>query len=203
MLPRFSFRRGFAGIVALALALSLSACTSQTIRYGPFTLPGSPQPGSMETAWELTQTITGIQKPCSSCSIMSFVPKLTYADGSEADWNTDVMLHHAVWSSSARSDVTCPNWPERFFASGNERTPIVLPQGYGYKVASGDSWSMLVDLMNMSADPQTVYIDVTYGFGAASDQAVTPIWLNNTLSLHAEIRLRAVCSDTHHAFSAP
>ncbi len=203
MLPRFSFRRGFAGIVALALALSLSACTSQTIRYGPFTIPDSPQPGSMETAGELTQTITGIQKPCSSCSIMSFVPKLTYADGSEANWNTDVMLHHAVWSSSARSDVTCPNWPERFFASGNERTPIVLPQGYGYKVASGDSWSMLVDLMNMSADPQTVYIDVTYGFGAASDQAVTPIWLDINNCSNSEYTIPAGFSDTHRDFRAP
>lgn len=202
-LPRRPLRPGLVAFVLLSLALLLSACGSQQVRYGPFTIPASSMPGDHETAAHLNRLFTGVQKPCTNCSITSFAPKVTYADRSEANWNTDVMLHHAVWSSSARSDLTCPGLPERFFASGNERTPILMPAGYGYRVDSGDNWNLLVDLMNMSGEPQTVYIDVVFGFGSATDQSVTPVWLDIDNCSDSEYTIPAGPSDTHRDFRAP
>lgn len=205
MLPRRPFLPGLAALVLLSLAaLLLSACASQQVRYGPFTIPASDMPGDHEHAAHLTQRLTGVQKPCTNCSIFSFAPQVTYADRTEANWNTDVMLHHAVWSSSARNDLTCPNLPERFFASGNERTPILMPDGYGYEVNSGDRWDLLVDLMNMSGEPQTVYIDVVFGYrGTATDQNVTPVWLDIDNCGDSEYTIPAGFSDTHRDFRAP
>ncbi len=201
MLHRHRIR--LTGLAIVLLALLLSACGSQQIRYGPFTIPASDNPGSHETAAHLDQLFTNVQKPCTDCSIISFAPKVTYANGSEANWNTDVMLHHAVWMSSARNDLTCPSLPERFFASGNERTPILMPGGYGYRVGSGDSWNLLVDLMNMSGEAQTVYIDVIFGFGNATDQAVTPVWLDIDNCGDSQYTIPAGFSDTHRDWRTP
>jgi hypothetical protein len=43
-----------------------------------------------------------------------------------------------VWVNLSRRDATS-NPPERFFASGEEKTYLTLPTGYGYPVTSSDS----------------------------------------------------------------
>ena len=111
-----------------------------------------------------------MRRPCLDCFITAFTPDLVYPDGRRAEMDptgSGPMLHHAVWTSQWRRDATCgSSWlglaGERFFASGDERTAITLPSGYGYRVRWYDSWNMLVDLMNHSATGQTVYVEVTF-----------------------------------------
>ena len=59
-----------------------------------------------------------------------------------------LMLHHIVFLNPERQDQTCPNGyvgfdnrpnyfggysDERFYAAGEERLKLTLPQGYGYQ----------------------------------------------------------------------
>ncbi len=59
---------------------------------------------------------------------------LEYEDGSYANADTGMWLHHVVLFNSEKKDTLCPeNLPERFFASGNERTEANLcANGYDF-----------------------------------------------------------------------
>ena len=90
-------------------------------RYGPFTVPPVTVNGGMKSYLQME----GVQKPCSNCSIIVAKPGLEFADGSYANANTSMWLHHIQIYNSARWDTTCPVLPERMMASGNERTSHV------------------------------------------------------------------------------
>jgi hypothetical protein len=150
----------------------------------------------------------GVSKPCSECYITSFTPDLTHASGpyagQRADMGTGMMLHHAVFASQWRSDATCSGtWlglaGERFFASGDERTPVGLPAGYGYRLRWYDQWNLLVDLMNMSAGDKQVYVTVKFTYRSAfeSVKAVKPLWLDIDSCGDSEYPIPAGYSDTH------
>ena len=134
-----------------------AATSTKTVRYGPFTIPAATStadPGMVHN-----KLLLGVARPCVDCHITSFKPDLVYADGIQATMASGPMLHHAVLTSQWRRDATCAgSWlglaGERFFASGNERTAISFPAGYGYRVRSYDSWNLLVDLMNHATRPR-------------------------------------------------
>ncbi len=155
-----------------------------TVRYGPFTIPASTgmqegvMPGDADTGRMLTRRLVGVPKPCDDCSITGFRANLTYADGASANFDTDVMLHHLVMSNASARDLTCPTRAQRFFASGNERTPVSLPRKFGYPVRSPDRWNVLVELMNMAPRAQTVYVDVKFTVVRGRMRSVTPAWLD-------------------------
>ena len=63
----------------------------------------------------------------------------------------DVMLHHVVFAKVGAPDYTCstvedysgrpiPLQAQRFFAEGEERFSLSLPEGYGYPNRAFDSW---------------------------------------------------------------
>jgi hypothetical protein len=64
--------------------------------------------------------------PCSDCGITHIRADLEYPNGSYANADTGMWLHHTVFYNMNRTDTTCSKWPERIFASGNERTPADL-----------------------------------------------------------------------------
>ena len=170
-----------------------------TVRYGPFDIPAGTMdaPGTIEN-----RLLLGVTKPCSGCYITSMAPNLIYADGSEANTDTGVMLHHTVLASAFRSDPTCGSNAlgligQRFFAAGNERTVIDVPSGYGYYVGSFDSWNMVVDLMNHSMQTKTVYITITYTWTKTTQTRVTPVWLDVDQCGDSEYAIPAGMSDTH------
>ena len=174
---------------------------TKVVRYGPFTIPAGTHvdPGEIPNLLRF-----GVKRPCVDCYITSFEPDLVYADGSRANLDTGPMLHHAVWTSQWRSDATCAGTllglaGERFFASGNERTAIDLPAGYGYRVRWYDSWNMLVDLMNHSTESKTVYVQVTYKVRPSweSVKRVRPVWLDIDQCGDSEYSIPADYSDTH------
>jgi hypothetical protein len=171
-------------LVAVAPAEPAHAATyTRVVRYGPFTIPGgtAADPGMINNNLRFA-----VQRPCIDCYITSFTPDLVYADGTPATMdNGGVMLHHTVFTSQFRRDATCGNaWlglaGERFFASGDERTAITFPAGYGYRVRWYDSWNQLVDLMNHSSTAKTVYVQVTYTYRPSweSVKTVRPVWLD-------------------------
>jgi hypothetical protein len=159
------------------------------IRYGPFTIPGA----TMENG-EHGHSHTGnriemnVQKPCSNCYITGIQADLVYADGRRAGYSTDAQLHHMVMFNrdTGRTDATCGSsilglLGQRFFASGDERTPAVLPDGFGYKISASSQWNMIWDLAGISAQDQQVFFQLTYDFAPASTPGITdvePVWLD-------------------------
>jgi hypothetical protein len=153
-----------------------------SVKVGPFLLPPAP----LGTAPNQNRVLPQIAKPCSDCFITSVVPHLVYADGSNADMDTGVMLHHLVIVEPGKTDVTCARTKgigaagRRIFASGNERTPITLPDGFGFKVGD-ERWAGIIELMNHSDQPKTVYFtaDVTHVPASTPGmKPVTPVWLD-------------------------
>lgn len=91
------------------------------LSYGPFYVPGA---GDMPSMGMQSFTITGASKPCADDCLVTFAAAdLEFEDGAKANANTGMWLHHTVFLNAGRPDSVCPKWPERFFASGNERTP--------------------------------------------------------------------------------
>jgi hypothetical protein len=108
---------------------------------------------------------------------------LEYADGTNANIDTGMWLHHMVLLNSGpgRVDPTCadtdvslphavagytPRNSERFFASGNERGLVSFPEwgntDIGYKIRSTDTFAGLFELMNENMQDKTVYVTMTY-----------------------------------------
>lgn len=144
-------------------------------RYGPYTIPAEGQ---------LNNRVFSVPAPCANCRITDMVPNLVYADGSTANFDSGPMLHHFVLSNPGATDLTCGSrgvggLGERFMASGNERTHVHLPSGYGYP-NSQPQWRLIVDLMNHEAQPKTVYVQVVFRTrsSAATPKPVKPAWLD-------------------------
>jgi len=192
---------------AAALSLSVFAAAAQAttytkeVRYGPFTLPAATDPAAGSTT---TQLKFAVARPCVDCFITSFTPDLVYGDGSRATMDNGAMLHHAVFTSQFKSDATCSgSWlglaGERFFATGNERTPISFVSGYGYRVRWYDSWNLLVDLMNHTTQSKTVHVKVTYTYRPAweSVKRLKPVWLDIDQCGDSEYSIPDGFSDRH------
>jgi plastocyanin len=95
--------------------------------------------------------------------------QITHMEVDLVDQNTNpvpiyrLMLHHIVFLNLAEQDKTCGNFagfgqeqltpgngyaPERFYGAGEERAKITFPPGYGYRLRSTDSWSLVYMFMN-------------------------------------------------------
>ncbi|WP_424185107.1 hypothetical protein ACOBQX_24890 [Actinokineospora sp. G85] len=145
---------------------------------------GPDDPGGHHGA--MTRTVALMLPPCTNCYITGVKPDLTFADGSNANYDNDVMLHHTVFFDRSKSDITCPGgWPgmagQRFFASGNERTGGTLPEGYGLKFGYIPLTWMMIELMSMSHEEKevAVTVDLKWLPGNTPDmKPVTPLWLD-------------------------
>jgi hypothetical protein len=74
-------------------------------------------------------TIAKAEMPCNDCLITNWVASLEFNDGSTANANTGMWLHHVVYFNLNRTDTICDSYPDRFAASGNERTPVDITVG--------------------------------------------------------------------------
>jgi hypothetical protein len=178
------------------------------MRYGPFALPPAGAGGDADHA---NVALPSLPKPCSNCFISEFVPDLVYADGTSANLDTGLMLHHAVLFEAGRQDPTCgPDQPFpgklglRFFASGNERTGGSFPPGFGYYVDRGN-WSGIFHVMNHSAEPKTVFFQVRMRWSEAAAGGVrplTPIWLDMNNCRTSEYAVPAGPSSSHWTWTS-
>ena len=164
------------------------------IRYGPFNIPAARGDGVSHHDMGMTgnQFRFFIQKPCSNCYITDIKADLLNTSGQVVGTREGLMLHHMVlanWTAS-RTDATCYiGFPfplglmfgQRLFASGDERTDIRVPAGYGYRVDAFDTWNLIYDLANMNTTAQNAYIRVHYEWVPASTPGMTnlePIWMD-------------------------
>jgi hypothetical protein len=72
--------------------------------------------------------IYSAEVPCQDCFITFMQAGLEYPNGSYANANTSLWLHHNVLFNLNQTDTVCsnetsPQW-QRWFASGNERTAV-------------------------------------------------------------------------------
>jgi hypothetical protein len=99
------------------------------LSYGPFVVPGTKEKdGGGEKEFYQPEATT----PCNNCTITWMQMGLEHIDGTKADFNSSVVYQHATIMNTDKEDTICqgPSLAgERFFLSGNERTPVDLTQG--------------------------------------------------------------------------
>ena len=72
------------------------------LRYGPFV--GTPA-GAGGDADHANIAVPTLQKPCTNCFLQQFEPDLVYADGTPANLDTGMMIHHAVLFSAGSNKL--------------------------------------------------------------------------------------------------
>jgi plastocyanin len=93
-------------------------------------------------------------------------------------------LHHGVWLNLGASDATTPNFPERFFASGEEKTIFTIPAPYGYPVKATDRWVINYMIHDLTNKPYTVYLTYDVDFVPLHSKLgrrmkpVKPVWMD-------------------------
>jgi plastocyanin len=126
--------------------------------------------------------------------------QITHMEVDLVDQNTTpvpinrLMLHHIVFVNLNEQDNTCGDFvgfgqehlsgggyaPERFYAAGEERAKITFPPGYGYRLQSDDTWSLVYMFMNhrKTTDNQAwVQYKVDVDTSGALER-VRPYWLD-------------------------
>jgi plastocyanin len=111
-----------------------------------------------------------------------------------------LMLHHIVFASIGKPDSTCHGQGflgfdsrpdplaavpiQRFYAAGEERAKLSLPDGYGYENAANAPWGMTYMVMNHRNVPDEARIKYTVTYetapydGGTPPIGVTPWWLD-------------------------
>ncbi len=166
---------------------TVEVSTSTTIaelprRPGAITLHLKAGPFTIEPGQNNIDTLAAIPQPDINGWIVGFRPDLTYDDGTVP--RVDVVhLHHGVWLNLANADAT-GGLPERFFASGEEKTITVLPAPYGYRYDTTNKWVLNYMLHNLTPDRTQVW--VTYDLDIIPDTAAEaegiipahPVWMD-------------------------
>jgi hypothetical protein len=100
------------------------------VRYGPYTLiPNTKRGFSTSGEMGMTMRIEAMARPCSGrCNLLLAASDLEWTNGTQATNQDGAWLHHIVFTAlgNGHKDSTCPIGVlpgERFFSSGNERTP--------------------------------------------------------------------------------
>lgn len=171
---------------------------TSVVTYGPWTVPASRGTEHGQEGMLRNRLAFNVPKPCTNCYITSVQPTLKWEDGRVANVDTGQWLHHMVLASSARSDPNCGLsilglLGERIFASGNERTRVRAPVGYGYRIGALDSWNLIYDLMNSTMTPSRVKIEVTFGWVPDTTpgmKALRPVWLDVNQCGNSEVPAR-------------
>ena len=167
-----------------ACNLSGTQGTKQTYdcRYGPITVA----PFQV-----LTKEIqANMPKPDVKGFVTNMETDVVDASGTPIPINR-LMLHHIVFTNLGEPDRTCnrftmwdsmtkfPAAAERFYAAGEERAKMALPDGYGYPVQKNDNWLVTYMFMNHRSKVDSAYIG--YRVTVDTRPNVTPVepyWLD-------------------------
>jgi hypothetical protein len=188
------------GALLLAMALvgalaGLPSCTgsgtngglvTETYTIGTFNLAAMGTDASESESFSIS-----VPRPAGDIVMKKIRFFLLDPSGREMNLDDDgVHLHHVVMGSSKTTDSACPTsgyaalLGQRWSASGNEKTPIVLPDGYGYAAGAGDGWRAIWHLMNMGAgavNGMRLSYEIAYVRGTAASAGVrdlTPYYLD-------------------------
>jgi hypothetical protein len=144
-------------------------CKRIRFAFGPILV----KPGENDA---LLQPVT-IEKPRYDGHITRFKPDLLQAATGRSPATDHMHLHHATWLGGSYG-----NGP--FFASGEEKTILTLPEGYGMPIGGDDSWLLLYMVHNDHSDAEVVWLTYDIDFVAQADAeelglaATRPVWLD-------------------------
>ena len=145
-------------------------CKRIHFSYGPITV----KPGQNDV---LIGPVT-IEKPAYDGYITRFQPDLVDETGQAPP--IDVLhLHHGTWLNAYPQYGNGP-----FFASGEEKTILPFPKGYGMHVGARDQWLLLYMVHSEVAQPKEVWITYDIDFVAEEDAKkigivnTKPVWLD-------------------------
>jgi hypothetical protein len=152
------------------------------LRYGPLLVPAAAgeQPGVFSAF------VPAMPMPCTNCYLTGTDVDLVFEDGSSANLDNGLMLHHIVTFNTGRPDATCGpdtaigSLGERFWAAGNERTGGQFPAGFGYHYGT-ERVAGVVEIMNHSTQPRVVYVNTKVTHvpdTTAGMKPVRPVWLD-------------------------
>lgn len=126
------------------------------------------------------------EKPSENGWITSIEPDLVAVDEETGQLyvptSDKVMFHHGVWINFNRDDATAGR--QRFYATGEEKTALRLPEGYGYRYLASDNWVLNHMIHNLVPEQFTMYIKWKITFipddsPLAEDMTpVRPIWMD-------------------------
>jgi len=132
-------------------------------------------PGQNRIAYK---PLTGSERPPVNGYITRIRPDLVREDGS-IPLSSKVMFHHGVWINNS-----APPADRLFYATGEEKTIMELPQGYGYRYKKNDGWLLNHMLHNLTPEAMSLYITYTVDFipdtapQAAGITPARPIWMD-------------------------
>jgi Stress up-regulated Nod 19 len=168
-------------IKTLMLAGAAALALSGTAQAGVQTLVFRSQPITLKP-FEVVQPTQLADSPKLDGYVVGMAADVVDAKGAVLPLNR-VMLHHVVFAKLGVPDSTCagrsPIPAERFYATGEERTKVQLPAGYGYPNLGSNLWGMLAMLMNHHNKRETVYVRYTVRYETSAPLVpVKPIWLD-------------------------
>ena len=176
-------------LLALAAALTLAAVAGAPAQAATHTTTID-RPVNLDP-YEVRQAFNIVPSPHVNGFVTSMKVDVVDPDGTQVPIRR-LMLHHIVFSTIGRPSPTCgstftsfdsksqvPNLGEEWFAEGEEHNQLVLPPGYGYRIAKNDSWSMVYMLMNHRGVPDHALIRYTVTWDDSPDLTpVHPYWLD-------------------------
>ena len=184
-----------------------------TVRYGPIpvlpALLGKPTPTIAGAP--LVANLPLLPMPCANCYVTGTTIDMVYENGQSANLDTGVMLHHLVLFQPMVDDTTCARTTpigfmgQRFFASGNERTPGALPAGYGVHFGGGPLGAFF-EIMNHSDQLKVVYLTAQVSWLPDSTPgitAVTPVWLDQNNCSTSTFAIPAGTSESVWTWHSP
>jgi hypothetical protein len=152
--------------------------------------PMAPANYMLNPGQALTNTETVFSLPCTNCWITRLEPDLIYQgdanhpDGTVANYNNNsttdgAWLHHFVIVDGC-------NLNNRIIASGNERTVLQDPAGYGYFIGPGCSWILNYHIHNAGNNIRHVAIRLNVTYQTTALASAVPVWLDVSANLNSE-----------------
>jgi hypothetical protein len=123
------------------------------------------------------------EKPSEDGYVTRISPNLRTASGAIPP-TYKLHLHHGVWLNLGAQDATSPGLPERFFASGEEKTSFRIPAPYGYPVKASDRWILNYMIHDLTDRAYTVYLTYDVDFVPLRSKLgrrmkpVKPVWMD-------------------------
>ncbi len=170
-------------VAALCLLLAGAAPAMAETRTQSFDFPVDVDPFEVEQA-------SAVLTPGVDGYITAMSVDVVNPDGTQVPINR-LMLHHIVFArigvqhpgcqslTSFDSKTKFPAAGEPFYAAGEERQVMGLPEGYGYRVTKDDRWFMTWMLMNHRGKKDSAQIRYTITWEDSAElKSVRPLWMD-------------------------
>lgn len=129
------------------------------------------------------KAVTAADRPPVDGYITAFRPNLTNLDGSIPK-SSQIMFHHGVWINLSRWDSTAGRMGERFIGTGEEKTQVEFPPGFGYFHKGTDIWLLNHMIHNLTPAETELYITYQVDFVPLSSpkaegmRGVRSVWMD-------------------------